>query len=367
MSDGTRARADKDKVEEYYKLALENPNGSKIKSHISGPIHISTPITSFKSISKQIDFNLEDTLIESTLVDSADTLESDSDDSQNETITKQIINCENIVEKEESDLIESVTMAQNPLATLKYAVEAVPFFDGNNIPLNYFIEGCEEAKSMLPKEAESQFTKIIRTRIVGEARRTIQDQDFNTVAQLTSYLKRIYCPSKNVYQMQGELGCIYQKNEEDVVTYANRIKILGKQILEAYKGPGNMLPDQNIKISLEKDMNKCFIRGLKPEIEERIARNLDVQDTVADALRIERELRTMTDLRQGSDSSKSKTPTATHMKEMCQICLKEEHIASNCRKITQFLSQNYKTGAGTEILICQICKKRGHSADKCRL
>jgi len=49
---------------------------------------------------------------------------------------------------------------QNPFATFKYAVEAVPFFDGQNIPLSYFIEGCEEAKSMLPAEAESQFTKI---------------------------------------------------------------------------------------------------------------------------------------------------------------------------------------------------------------
>jgi len=29
---------------------------------------------------------------------------------------------------------------------------------------------------MLPSEAESQFTKIIRTRIVGEAHYTIQDQ-----------------------------------------------------------------------------------------------------------------------------------------------------------------------------------------------
>jgi len=57
----------------------------------------------------------------------------------------------------------------NPcFVTLKYAVEAVLFFDGKNIPLNYFIEGCEEAKSVLPDETESQFTKIIRTRIVGK-------------------------------------------------------------------------------------------------------------------------------------------------------------------------------------------------------
>jgi len=84
-------------------------------------------------------------------------------------------------------------MAQhNPFATLKYAVEAVLFFDGRNIPLNYFIEGCEETKFMLPNEAESQFTKIIRTRIIGEARRTIQGEDFDSVAQLTKYLKQIW-------------------------------------------------------------------------------------------------------------------------------------------------------------------------------
>lgn len=87
----------------------------------------------------------------------------------------------------------------NPFATLKYAVKAVPFFDGSNIPLNYFIEGCKEASSMIPKEIEVQFTKILRTRIVGKARRTIRDQDFENVSQLTSYLKQIYGGSKNIY------------------------------------------------------------------------------------------------------------------------------------------------------------------------
>jgi len=87
----------------------------------------------------------------------------------------------------------------NSFATLKYAVEDVPFFDGQNIPITYFIEGCEEAKSMFPAEAEWQFTKIIR--IVGEARRTIQDQDFDSVTQLTNYLKQIYGLSKNIYHL----------------------------------------------------------------------------------------------------------------------------------------------------------------------
>jgi len=93
--------------------------------------------------------------------------------------------------------------------------------------------------------------------------------------------------------LQGELDSIYQKNEEDVVTYTNKVKILGKQIL---KDPGNFLSNQDIKLPLEKNMCKYFIRGLKPKIEQRIARNLNVQETVADALRIERELHSMTDL-----------------------------------------------------------------------
>jgi len=99
---------------------------------------------------------------------------------------------------------------------------------------------------LLPDEAESQFTKIIRTRIVDEARRTIQGEDFDSVAQLTNYLKQIYGPSKTVYQLQRELG-VYQKNEENVVTYVNRVKILGKQIKEVYKISGNTLLSQNIK------------------------------------------------------------------------------------------------------------------------
>jgi len=37
-------------------------------------------------------------------------------------------------------------------------------------------------------------------------------------------------------------------------------------------------------------MCKCFIRGLKLEIEQRIAKDLNVQDTITDALRIEKEL-----------------------------------------------------------------------------
>lgn len=360
----TRSISDKDEIDDLYKTAIGNQSKSKL--HTPSTIYTSTPTgtPTSKSGPRQVEFLLDDTLVSKDKIkDITDTLQPVSDDSVDVTIQPTY----------KADYIPSYkninnNMAHpNPFATLKYAVEAVPFFDGQNIPLSYFIEGCEEAKSMLPDEAEPQFTKIIRTRIVGEARRTIQDQDFNSVSQLTKYLKQIYGPSKNVYQLQGELGCVYQKNEEDIVAYANRVKLLGKQILEACRSSGSALPDQNIKASLEKDMCKCFIRGLKPEIEQRIVRNLDVQGTVADALRIERELLAMTDLRQGQNVRSGPDKLRGYVnssRESCQICHKEGHSAINCRRLTS--TPFNKHDLGTEILVCQICKKRGHSANKCR-
>ncbi|XP_072765780.1 LOW QUALITY PROTEIN: uncharacterized protein [Anoplolepis gracilipes] len=353
----TRGQTDKDEVEQNFQLALEKHKRPKFDK--PEPPYTSTPTTSTSARSpKIINFSsIEVTTETSSEQHSYASGTPDSDISVNDAEYKIEIELENFYDN---------TMTQNnPFATLKYAVEAVPYFDGQNIPLNYFIEGCEEAKSMLPKETEPQLTRIIRTRIIGEARRTIQDQNFDSVSQLTTYLKQIYGPTKNIYQLQGELGCIYQKGDENVVTYANRVKFLGKQILEAYKTAGNIAVDQSIKTSLEKDMNQCFIKGLKPEIEQRISKTLEVDVTVADALRIERELREMTELRQGTDHSGRQKNASS--REICQICYKQGHVANDCRKYLQ-VSQttNNRTDLGTDILICQICKKRGHTADKCR-
>ncbi|KAL6255531.1 hypothetical protein P5V15_013871 [Pogonomyrmex californicus] len=66
----------------------------------------------------------------------------------------------------------------------------------------------------------------------------------------------------------------------------------------------------------------------------------------------------MSDLRRGNIA---KMQNISLQRETCQICYKDGHLASNCRKFIQNSQQNY------EILICQICKKHGHDASKCRM
>lgn len=157
---------------------------------------------------------------------------------------------------------------------------------------------------------------------------------------------------------------LLKKRRAPNLIYANRVKFLGKQILEAYKNTGHHFTEQNLKTTVEKDMCRCFSRGLKPEIEQRIARDLDVQRTVADALWIEKELREMTSLRQGRVVNTGHAPI-DRRRETCQICFKEGHAANICQKLTQFSLQrhDFQINQGIEILICQICNKRGHSAD----
>lgn len=186
----TRNSGDKSEVENLYKTAIGNL--SKIKSDTPSTLPTSTPIKPPGSRSETADFLFTESGI---LNNSATLIPNDSADL--EGITSQPVrDFSDITSKRQ--MVVAISKSKGPdgtmthsnsLATLKYAVEAVPFFGGQNIPITYFIEGCEEAKSMLPPETESQFTKIIRTRIIGEARRTIQDQIFDTASQLTNFLR----------------------------------------------------------------------------------------------------------------------------------------------------------------------------------
>jgi len=170
----TRSTSDKSKVQNLYEITIEGKTKCK-----SNTIH-----TSSSSRTRHAYLDVSEIVKE---FDSfTNTSELDSDNSSD--ITIQLADNSNKIISKRSPKIKFSKMAQhNPFATLKYAVEAVSFSDGKNISLNYFIEGCEEAKSMLPDEAESQFIKIIRTRIVDQARRTIQGENFDSVAQLTEY------------------------------------------------------------------------------------------------------------------------------------------------------------------------------------
>jgi len=143
-----RKSGDKSEAESLYKIAIENLN--KLKSSHQNILRASTPLKSFESNPETAGFSLN----ESEILDNSKTLVLDSS-ADSENINTQSAREFGITSESKRISIDGTMTHQNLFAGLKYAVEAVPFFDGKNIPLNYFIEGYEEAKSMLSDEAES--------------------------------------------------------------------------------------------------------------------------------------------------------------------------------------------------------------------
>lgn len=255
-----------------------------------------------------------------------------------------------------SSTVKSETEIPHLLA-LEYAIKAVPTFDGQNIPIEDFIEGCEIAKSLLPPGAEEYFTKIIRIKLTGDARCIILDKNFTQIDQLISYLKNIFGPTKSLFQLQDELRQIYQNDHESVLSYANRIKAIKKDILETYSTPNNGIIDHVSKISLEKAVCTSFIIGLKPEIEKRIKRNLDLTATISEALQIENYLKDLHIIH------KLRIQDRKFIANICQNCHGSVHAVEHCSLLIQSPNANW---LNNEKIICQICKKQNHSADKCQ-
>ncbi|XP_057324665.1 homeobox protein 4-like [Microplitis mediator] len=109
---------------------------------------------------------------------------------------------------------------------------AVPHFTGQNIPLAHFIEGCKEAQAMVPQELEQNLILVLRSKLRGEARGVIRGEVCETVDALLFYLKELYEPSKSLYQLIGEMGGIFQRDDESALSYTNRVRTLGNQILD---------------------------------------------------------------------------------------------------------------------------------------
>lgn len=240
-----------------------------------------------------------------------------------------------------------MSLPNNQQVSLRDALELVPVFDGKNIPVVSFIEGCHEAKLMLPdsSQVEENLVKLIRGKLIGEVRKSISGNIFKTILELEAHLKKIYLPNKSIYQLQGELGNIFMKENESVISYANRVKELSDQIFDSYR-----LSSKDGKLSktmletLEVDIMTCFRRGLRPELEIRIPDCITLKETTNKALEAERKLNAVVELRKENSCrpNNAKITFASADIVVCQNCNVEGHTSRTCRRSekNQYSSQH---------------------------
>ena len=288
--------------------------------------------------------------------------------------------------------------------SIRDALEAVPSFDGDNIAFTHFVEGCEEALSMIAPSQEIILVRAIRNKLKGDAHRSILGKVFSSLQDLVEFLRNKYGPRETVYEAQARLAYMCQKGDEKVSSYANRVREIGKRIIDAQKRQSNEI-SQDFRKSIEEHLKICFLRGLNPEI--IISKEGTFEELESRAIDAERELETVKTIRQivlgGKTSSDSKNAGHTPVHRVgaepttCQYCHKIGHTADRCRLInrnqparnflpntspgqTNFTSNNRnynntrippppggsQNPGNTSQIICRYCRKVGHTIENCR-
>lgn len=298
----------------------------------------------------------------------------------NESQTSTILN-------QSLETITPPVMAQT--VRLRDTLVAIPEFDGTNIPLEEFLEGCEDAKCMIEAEDEATFVKYIRMKIKGEAKSAIMTETFDTLEDLSTYLKKIFAPSQTVPELLGELGSQYQRDGENVLSFANRIKRLGARVLEAQRVATHPTAvTAEFRNYVNSTIIGCFKRGLKPEIENKLAAANEVAALVQSAITAEREIKAKRLLRNISEPKimpKPKnvmatfptTASAPQSKLHCSYCKMTNHNEDKCFKKQRDLRKpaestcqlcnkpGHMAKQCNTIKICQLCNQAGHTADRC--
>lgn len=288
--------------------------------------------------------------------------------------------------------------------SIRDALEAVPSFDGSNIPFVYFVEGCEEALSMITPSQELNLVRAVRNKLKGDAHRSILGQTFDKMQELVEFLRTKYGPRETVYEAQGRLAYLCQKKDEKVVAYANRVRELGKRILDAQKREtGRISPE--FRSSIDKHLKTSFLRGLNKEI--IITKEGTFEEIESRAIEAEKELETINMIKRvvlaenGPAEKRASTRRIEGQVINCQYCHKKGHAADKCWQIKKFQGNGNEVGNRYDsfqnnngsnndssnnnnrqpftssntssnpnnqstIITCRYCKKIGHTLQECR-
>ncbi|XP_068989280.1 myb-like protein AA [Neodiprion pinetum] len=219
--------------------------------------------------------------------------------------------------------------------SIKDALEAVPVFDGNPSQVRSFVQGCKDAREMVPPQVELSLARIIRDKIKGVARRVIENERFDTVDELTARINELYGPAKSVNLCQGELGKIFQRQNEDVVTYASRVREAMENIRQAFLQEQRKDDFEIFTRNTEADGRAAFLRGLRPEIDGKIPTVPGTLKELADAaMKVEKQEKIKIQLRLGDQPSTIQDATinyAMFQPYNCVVCGVNDHDKYDCQ------------------------------------
>ena len=194
--------------------------------------------------------------------------------------------------------------SKDDLYSFKIALSSISEFDGYNISIHDFLDECENALSMIDSKFENGFIKLMRSKLKGEAYKSIIGQQFLCYKDFKLHLLEIFRPHQTIYQLIGKIGNDFQRDDENVIKFYIRIKQLNRQILNIALCQNKL--DEYFESFIEKMVIECFIRGLSPKLQYKINNSYSsLNDAMFHAIKIERNINISENLRKNSEGTQS--------------------------------------------------------------
>ncbi|KAL7291591.1 hypothetical protein TKK_0014634 [Trichogramma kaykai] len=261
---------------------------------------------------------------------------------------------ENTVQR---SLVEEPIITMSTYIKLKDAIAIVPIFNKKELGLEDFLETVDYANDLISSAEKPTFLKLVQSKIGSEARKALKDAKIDTLAKLKEHLRALYNSGLSVSSLQGLLAQQMQRENESVLAFANRIRDLGNQIIQAQECKGEV--PEHFKESTRKSQEESFRNGLLDEISVRLPATNDLTELIKEAIRVEKAINVKREMRK-------------RLEKYCSICKRTNHNTENCRQklvavITSGNTNNsqQKSQQKSAKPQCDHCKKLGHTIDKC--
>jgi len=157
----------------------------------------------------------------------------------NAAVQREIINRLDISSLE-SDLPADLTRGR--VLTLRETLLTIPISDGYNI--TEFINECRGIQNAILSQEEVSVVVYLRSKLCGEARKALHQQQFAIIEQLLNRLKKSFGIVGDIFDFYAELKKLGMGNQEKLVSYIDShqtIQYLYNQIIEAEKSSGGAL------------------------------------------------------------------------------------------------------------------------------
>uniref|UniRef100_A0ABD2WJC1 CCHC-type domain-containing protein n=1 Tax=Trichogramma kaykai TaxID=54128 RepID=A0ABD2WJC1_9HYME len=215
-----------------------------------------------------------------------------------------------------SDTVErTATTMGDKFVKLKDALATIPTFDQTTSGLEDFLELVDFAFGLIDPEEEKSFAKLVLCKVGTETRKSLKSATIDKVAEFKKQLRDLYSTGLSVSSLQELLAQQYQKHGENVLTFANKVRSLGDQILQR---KGVTSPNDQFSKDITASQIEVFRKGLTENISLRLTKSDHFNELVKEAIKIEKELEVTRQM-------------LGKLEKRCGNCNRAGHTTNECR------------------------------------